>query len=95
MSDNPLVPVSIPHICYHLKAELSLKWIQTHAIDAQAQSQPDDISDEPKSPPRILEKDLYRLIFEEATEKFRKQEGDDALYCRSYHVHYREYHIHL
>jgi hypothetical protein len=55
MSDYPLVPVSISHISDHLEAELSLKWVQTHAIDAQAQSQPDDIPDEPKRPPRILE----------------------------------------
>lgn len=72
MSDNPLVPVSIPHISDHLEAELSLKWVQTHAIDAQAQSQPDDIPDEPKRPPRILEQDFYSLILEEATKKFRK-----------------------
>jgi hypothetical protein len=72
MSDNPFVPVSIPHISYHLEPELSLKWVQTHAIDAQAQSQPDDISDKPKRPLRILEQDLYRLILKEATEKFRK-----------------------
>ena len=55
MGDNPFVSVSIPHICNHLEAELPLKGVQTHSVDAHAQSQPDDIPDELQCLSRMLE----------------------------------------
>ena len=95
MGNNFLVSVSIPYISYHLEPELSLKCVQPHPIDTHAQSQQDDIFDEHKCLPRIPEQDLYRLILEEATENYRKQEGYDGLYGGTYQIHHIEYHIHL